>query len=82
MAAKFFTGLPLDGPDPECVNGHGEALLAGVGAGTRPAPGDGPLPPAAPLASPGHVRPPLTPPDPSTRAVRQVVGPAPHAGSR
>ena len=33
MAAKFFTGLPLDGPDPECVNGHGEALLAGVGAG-------------------------------------------------
>ena len=28
MAAKFFTGLPLDGPDPECVLGHGEALLA------------------------------------------------------
>ncbi|MFC4565574.1 mycofactocin radical SAM maturase [Nocardiopsis mangrovi] len=28
MAAKFFTGLPLDGPDPECVRGHGEALLA------------------------------------------------------
>ncbi len=27
MAAKFFTGMPLDGPDPECVNGHGEALL-------------------------------------------------------
>ena len=25
MAAKFFTGLPLDGPDPECVLGHGEA---------------------------------------------------------
>ena len=24
MAAKFFTGLPLDGPDPECVFGHGE----------------------------------------------------------
>ena len=23
MAAKFFTGLPLDGPDPECVRGHG-----------------------------------------------------------
>ena len=21
MAAKFFTGLPLDGPDPECVHG-------------------------------------------------------------
>lgn len=29
MAAKFFTGLPLDGPDPECVQGYGEALLAG-----------------------------------------------------
>lgn len=28
MAAKFFTGLPLDGPDPECVQGHGEGLLA------------------------------------------------------
>lgn len=27
MAAKFFTGLPLDGPDPECVQGHGEAAL-------------------------------------------------------
>jgi [mycofactocin precursor peptide]-tyrosine decarboxylase / 3-amino-5-[(4-hydroxyphenyl)methyl]-4,4-dimethylpyrrolidin-2-one synthase len=38
MAAKFFTGLPLDGPDPECVAGHGEALLAGVGAGATPRP--------------------------------------------
>jgi mycofactocin radical SAM maturase len=28
MAAKFFTGLPLTGPDPECVLGHGERLLA------------------------------------------------------
>jgi hypothetical protein len=32
MAAKFFTGLPLDGPDPECVKGHGERALA-VAAG-------------------------------------------------
>ncbi len=32
MAAKFFTGLPLDGPDPECVSGHGEAALATAGA--------------------------------------------------
>jgi mycofactocin radical SAM maturase len=30
MAAKFFTGLPLDGPDPECVKGHGETALAAV----------------------------------------------------
>jgi mycofactocin radical SAM maturase len=28
MAAKFFTGLPLAGPDPECVLGHGERLLS------------------------------------------------------
>ncbi|MEJ1230971.1 MAG: mycofactocin radical SAM maturase [Galbitalea sp.] len=27
MAAKFFTGLPLDGPDPECVQGYGAELL-------------------------------------------------------
>jgi mycofactocin radical SAM maturase len=31
MAAKFFTGLPLDGPDPECVLGHGDAALAARG---------------------------------------------------
>jgi radical SAM protein with 4Fe4S-binding SPASM domain len=31
MAAKFFTGLPLDGPDPECVFGHGEQALAARG---------------------------------------------------
>jgi hypothetical protein len=36
MAAKFFTGLPLDGPDPECVQGHGEAALAGRDAGLVP----------------------------------------------
>jgi mycofactocin radical SAM maturase len=28
MAAKFFTGLPLDGPDPECVEGHAAPALA------------------------------------------------------
>jgi mycofactocin radical SAM maturase len=28
MAAKFFTGLAIDGPDPDCVLGHGERLLA------------------------------------------------------
>ncbi|MEO7059746.1 MAG: hypothetical protein ABI083_08505, partial [Lapillicoccus sp.] len=38
MAAKFFTGLPLDGPDPECVKGHGEVPLASVAAGSRPSP--------------------------------------------
>jgi len=38
MAAKFFTGLPLDGPDPECVTGYGELALADVGMGDLPAP--------------------------------------------
>ncbi|MFC8097752.1 mycofactocin radical SAM maturase [Streptomyces sp. NPDC057363] len=36
MAAKFFTGLPLDGPDPECVQGYGEPLLATRGAVPKP----------------------------------------------
>ena len=36
MAAKFFTGLPLDGPDPECVKGNGEHGLAGVDRATLP----------------------------------------------
>jgi mycofactocin radical SAM maturase len=43
MAAKFFTGIPLDGPDPECVHGHGEAALLAASAG-RPA------------STPGHTR--------------------------
>lgn len=34
MAAKFFTGLDLDGPDPECVAGHGEPLVAARAAET------------------------------------------------
>jgi hypothetical protein len=37
MAAKFFTGLPIDGPDPECVQGHGVAALAGERVKPRPA---------------------------------------------
>jgi mycofactocin radical SAM maturase len=38
MAAKFFTGLPLDGPDPECVKGNGEPALAAVGGAAVPRP--------------------------------------------
>jgi mycofactocin radical SAM maturase len=41
MAAKFFTGLPLDGPDPECVLGHGESALANVCLPERPSVGPG-----------------------------------------
>ena len=45
MAAKFFTGLPLDGPDPECVLGHGEHALAVRDGG-----------PALPKPTPDHSR--------------------------
>jgi hypothetical protein len=38
MAAKFFTGLPLDGPDPECVRGFGQEALAVVDAAAAPRP--------------------------------------------
>lgn len=39
MAAKFFTGLPMDGPDPECVQGGygGESALSADRAIPRPA---------------------------------------------
>ena len=39
MAAKFFTGLPLDGPDPECVWGHADEALMLVGSKPSPGPG-------------------------------------------
>ena len=38
MAAKFFTGLPLDGPDPECVNGEADEMLRAVNVGLTPKP--------------------------------------------
>jgi mycofactocin radical SAM maturase len=38
MAAKFFTGLPLDGPDPECVKGFGEVALSTVDSSATPRP--------------------------------------------
>jgi mycofactocin biosynthetic radical S-adenosylmethionine protein MftC len=38
MAAKFFTGLPLDGPDPECVKGNAEAALGQIATGSAPKP--------------------------------------------
>jgi mycofactocin radical SAM maturase len=57
MAAKFFTGLPLDGPDPECVLGHGERLLAARGdaAAPRPSPDHSIRRPARPRAVPGVI---------------------------
>jgi mycofactocin biosynthetic radical S-adenosylmethionine protein MftC len=38
MAAKFFVGIPLDGPDPECVSGHGEAAMLAASTADRPRP--------------------------------------------
>ncbi len=38
MATKFFTGLPLDGPDPDCVFGSADEALAGVADGAVPRP--------------------------------------------
>jgi len=53
MAAKFFTGLPLDGPDPECVRGYGEAALAVVQH-------EGTAGPPRPAADHSHRRVPVT----------------------
>ncbi|MBP6685996.1 MAG: hypothetical protein KA158_11310 [Leucobacter sp.] len=38
MAAKFFTGLPLDGPDPECVGGEADVALTAVNIALTPRP--------------------------------------------
>jgi mycofactocin radical SAM maturase len=38
MAAKFFTGLPLDGPDPECIIGFGDQALADRDTAALPKP--------------------------------------------
>jgi mycofactocin radical SAM maturase len=38
MAAKFFTGLPLDGPDPECVRGGALEALAVIDRSAVPRP--------------------------------------------
>ncbi len=63
MAAKFFTGLPLDGPDPECVLGHGEHALDALGApGDREAPRPSPDHSARPRRVPVALTP-ARPPD-------------------
>jgi mycofactocin radical SAM maturase len=38
MAAKFFTGLEMTDPDPECVFGHGETALKAKRVTLRPTP--------------------------------------------
>jgi len=66
MAAKFFTGLPLDGPDPECVRGFGEQAL--TAARVVPAPGQDHSHRTAPAARPEPVLVQLGPPSPPARA--------------
>jgi mycofactocin radical SAM maturase len=66
MATKFFTGLPLDGPDPECVKGHGETALSAARADAAT---HGSF--ASPIAGPGGERVAIGPsPDHSWSPVR------------
>ena len=39
MRLGFFTGLPLDGPDPECVWGNADEALASAASRVIPKPG-------------------------------------------
>lgn len=58
MASKFFVGLDLTDPDPECVLGNAEPLLAartGTAAGPRPS-GDHSRP-GVPVPAPVSLRP-------------------------
>ena len=56
MAAKFFTGLPLDGPDPECVQGYGETAAWPRRTGAVPAIAATPTTPRHVRRSPGRGR--------------------------
>ena len=59
MASKFFVGLELDDPDPECVKGAAEPLLAAIAAGgaTVPASTVDHSRPGVPVPSPVRLRP-------------------------
>ncbi len=62
MASKFFVGLELDDPDPECVHGHAEPLLDAIGARTAagarvvPTPSGDHTRPGVPVPSPVTLR--------------------------
>jgi mycofactocin radical SAM maturase len=62
MAAKFFVGLDLSDPDPECVKGHADDLVAAA-AGT-----------VVPLPSPDHSRPGASSPIGAAGAVPITLG--------
>ncbi len=69
MAAKFFTGLPLDGPDPECVRGFGAAALQSADQAAAPRP-------ALDHSHRGEVRGQAAGPVPVTIGPRPVTRPA------
>ena len=75
MAAKFFTGLPLDGPDPECVLGHGESALDTLGERSTPAAVARPLVTAPQGAGGTHTGPPAGPPVRREPTGRRPTGP-------
>jgi mycofactocin biosynthetic radical S-adenosylmethionine protein MftC len=60
MAAKFFTGLPLAGPDPECVVGYGAPALERER--DKPRPGGDHSRGSRPVPLTLTVRPPARPP--------------------
>ena len=37
-APATLVGIPIDGPDPECVDGHGEAAMLAASVADRPRP--------------------------------------------
>lgn len=72
MASKFFVGLDLSDPDPECVKGAAEPLLAAVGR-TIPTPSVDRSRPGVPVPSPVRLRP---------RSVTRDQGPNPDLASQ
>jgi hypothetical protein len=79
MAAKFFTGLPLDGPDPECVHGYGAPALA---QDRRPPKPTGDQSRRKPIALTLTRRPPARPLQREPGVARQQEKTAPLAGGR
>ena len=57
MASKFFVGLDLTDPDPECVLGNAEPLLAAIGDAELPRSTVDHSRPGVPVPSPVTLRP-------------------------
>jgi mycofactocin radical SAM maturase len=57
MASKFFVGLDLSDPDPECVLGNAEPLLSALGGSQGPRPSTDHSRPGVPVPSSVTLRP-------------------------